>query len=62
MNINQLDMLYFNEMFEVIMNKEHRMITYSTGQIAGMVGLHPNTVRLYEEWGLIQKPELKKNG
>lgn len=31
MNINQLDMLYFNEMFEVIMNKEHRMITYSTG-------------------------------
>lgn len=38
------------------------MITYSTGQIAGMVGLHPNTVRLYEEWGLIQKPERKKNG
>lgn len=38
------------------------MNTYSTGQIAGIVGLHPNTVRLYEEWGLIHKPERKKNG
>lgn len=37
-------------------------ITYSTSQIAGIVGLHPNTVRMYEEWGLIQKPERKKNG
>jgi len=24
--------------------------TYSTSQIAGIVGLHPNTVRKYEEW------------
>ncbi|MGN0320358.1 MAG: MerR family transcriptional regulator [Lachnospira sp.] len=37
-------------------------VTYSTSQIAGIVGLHPNTVRMYEEWGLIQKPERKKNG
>lgn len=36
--------------------------TYSTSQIAKIAGLHPNTVRLYEEWGLIQKPERKKNG
>lgn len=37
-------------------------MTYSTGQIAKIVGLHPNTVRLYEEWGLIHKPERKTNG
>lgn len=37
-------------------------ITYSTSQIAQIVGLHPNTVRKYEEWGLIQKPERKQNG
>ena len=42
--------------------KGHTMNTYSTGQIAKMAGLHPNTVRLYEEWGLIQKPERKENG
>ncbi|MGN0649394.1 MAG: MerR family transcriptional regulator [Oscillospiraceae bacterium] len=35
---------------------------YSTGQIAKIAGLHPNTVRMYEEWGLIHKPERKKNG
>ena len=44
------------------MKKENMIITYSTSQIARIVGLHPNTVRLYEEWGLIQKPERKKNG
>ena len=44
------------------MNKENMIVTYSTSQIAGIVGLHPNTVRMYEEWGLIQKPERKKNG
>lgn len=38
------------------------IITYSTSQIAKIVGLHPNTVRMYEEWGLIQKPERKPNG
>ncbi|MGN0598746.1 MAG: MerR family transcriptional regulator [Oscillospiraceae bacterium] len=35
---------------------------YSTSQIAKKVGLHPNTVRMYEEWGLIPKPERKANG
>lgn len=47
---------------EVIMNKEHTVTTYSTGQIAKIVGMHSNTVRMYEEWGLIHKPERKKNG
>ncbi len=41
------------------MSKEH---TYSTSQIAKIAGLHPNTVRMYEEWGLIQKPKRKENG
>lgn len=36
--------------------------TYSTSQIAKIVGLHPNTVRMYEEWGLIAKPLRKANG
>lgn len=36
--------------------------TYTTGQVAAIVKLHPNTVRMYEEWGLIQKPERKRNG
>ncbi|MGN1137396.1 MAG: MerR family transcriptional regulator [Oscillospiraceae bacterium] len=44
------------------MNKEHIITTYSTSQIAKIVGLHPNTVRMYEEWGLIHKPERKANG
>ncbi|MGN0113950.1 MAG: MerR family transcriptional regulator [Acutalibacteraceae bacterium] len=44
------------------MNKEHTVTTYSTSQIAKIAGLHPNTVRLYEEWGLIHKPKRKKNG
>lgn len=39
-----------------------KQTTYSTSQIAKIVGLHPNTVRLYEEWGLIHKPERKNNG
>ena len=36
--------------------------TYTTGQIARLAGLHPNTVRKYEEWELIQKPRRKENG
>ena len=44
------------------MDKEHTIMTYSTSQIAKIVGVHPNTVRMYEQWGLIQKPERKKNG
>lgn len=44
------------------MNKERSVSEYSTGQIAKIAGLHPNTVRLYEEWELIHKPERKSNG
>lgn len=35
---------------------------YKTAEVAANVGLHPNTVRLYEEWGLISKPERQENG
>lgn len=38
------------------------MNTYTTSQVAVIIGIHPNTVRLYEEWGLIPKPERKSNG
>lgn len=38
------------------------MNTYTTSQVAAIIGIHPNTVRLYEEWGLIPKPERKPNG
>ena len=36
--------------------------TYSTNDIAKIIGIHVNTVRLYESCGLIQKPERKANG
>ncbi|MDF9824783.1 DNA-binding transcriptional MerR regulator [Breznakia sp. PF5-3] len=36
--------------------------TYSTSEIAKLIGVHSNTVRLYEEWGFITKPKRKKNG
>jgi DNA-binding transcriptional MerR regulator len=39
-----------------------KMNTYKTSQIAAIAGIHPNTVRLYEEWGMISKPERQKNG
>ncbi|MNM37695.1 Mercuric resistance operon regulatory protein [compost metagenome] len=38
------------------------MNTYKTAEIARIFGIHPNTVRLYEELGLIPKPERKANG
>ncbi len=38
------------------------MKTYSTSQIAKLVGVHPNTVRMYEEWKLIQVPKRRANG
>lgn len=38
------------------------MNTYKTAQIAHRIGMHPNTVRLYEEWGLIPKPQREANG
>lgn len=37
------------------------MNTYTTSEVAKMIGIHPNTVRLYEEWGLIPKAERKSN-
>lgn len=36
--------------------------TYQTSEVAGIVGIHPNTVRLYEDLELIPKPERKANG
>jgi DNA-binding transcriptional MerR regulator len=38
------------------------MNTYKTAEIAHSIGIHPNTVRLYEELELIPKPERKENG
>ncbi|MBC8532319.1 MerR family transcriptional regulator [Gehongia tenuis] len=38
------------------------MQTYKTAQVAQIVGVHPNTVRLYEDLKLIPKPERKPNG
>ena len=32
---------------------------YKTSEIAKAVGLHPNTIRLYEEWGLL--PEVPRS-
>jgi DNA-binding transcriptional MerR regulator len=38
------------------------MKTYSTSEIARIMGIHPNTVMLYEKWGYIAPVERKKNG
>lgn len=38
------------------------MNTYKTSEIAHSIGIHPNTVRLYEDLELIPKPERKENG
>lgn len=38
------------------------MNTYKTAEIAAIIGIHPNTVRLYEELQLIPKPERESNG
>lgn len=38
------------------------MRIYTTKQIAQIVGVHPNTVRLYEEWGYISPVQRKPNG
>lgn len=38
------------------------MKTYKTAEIAHSIGIHPNTVRLYEELGLIPKPKREQNG
>ena len=38
------------------------MNTYTTTEVAKIIGIHPNTVRIYEEWGLIPLAERKSNG
>ena len=38
------------------------MKKYRTSEVAEMMGIHPNTVRFYEEWGLITKPAREING
>lgn len=38
------------------------MKTYSTSEVAKVVGLHPNTIRRYEEWELIPIPPRAENG
>lgn len=35
---------------------------YRTAEVAAIIGIHPNTVRFYEEWGLITKPDRRENG
>lgn len=36
--------------------------TYTTSQIAKIIGIHSNTVRMYEDLGLIPRPLRKANG
>ena len=38
------------------------MKKYRTSEVAQMMGIHPNTVRFYEEWRLITKPVREQNG
>lgn len=38
------------------------MRIYQTAEIAAAIGVHPNTVRLYEELGLIPPPARRANG
>ena len=38
------------------------MKTYSTSEAAKIIGIHPNTVRFYEKWGLIPEVKRKPNG
>ena len=38
------------------------MDTYTTSEAAKIIGMHPNTVRLYEKWGLIPEAIRKPNG
>ena len=36
--------------------------TYKTSEVAKLIGIHSNTVRMYEDLGLISKPSRKENG
>lgn len=38
------------------------MKTYSTSEIAEIIGIHPNTVMLYERWGYIEPVKRAVNG
>lgn len=38
------------------------MTSYSTSEIARLMGLHPNTIMLYEKWGYIAPVPRKENG
>lgn len=38
------------------------MSSYRTSEVARIIGIHPNTVRLYEELELIPKPKRRQNG
>lgn len=38
------------------------MNTYTTAEIAKIIGIHPNTVRFYEDMQLITRPKRKDNG
>lgn len=38
------------------------MKKYRTSEVAEMMGIHPNTVRFYEKWGLITKTVREENG
>lgn len=38
------------------------METYKTAEVARYIGIHPNTVRLYERLGLVSAPERRPNG
>lgn len=40
----------------------YSMRTYSTSEVAGIMGMHPNTVMLYEKWGYIAPAPRKENG
>lgn len=35
--------------------------TYKTSEVAKIIGIHPNTVRMYEDIGLVSKPLRQKN-
>lgn len=41
---------------------EVKIKTYKTHEIAKFIGVHPNTVRLYEDIGFIEKPQRLDNG
>ena len=56
-------MLKFNAITNFAREVSHiTYTTYTTNQIAALVGIHVNTVRFYEKIGFISKPERQQNG